>query len=62
MQKQQRKYNLILALGTLIIALVGILQIIKIYGVVFPSYIYFILGALIVFCIVVIIVTLFEKE
>lgn len=55
--KKQRRYNCILAMTSLIIACVGVLQIIKIYELTPPEFIYWILCILII---IALILTIFE--
>ncbi len=60
--QEQRKYNMILAFGTIIIALVGILQIVKLYEVYVPNFVLTIIAFSLVLLIAFIVVTLIDKN
>ena len=62
LMEQQRRNNLIIALATFIIAMVGILQIIKIYEFFTPDWVFIVLGGLIALCLIIIIGTILEKQ
>lgn len=62
MLKEQRRYNIILAFATIIIAIVGILQIIKSYNFFTPEWFLFGILILLAFCMIVILLTIFGRQ
>lgn len=60
--QEQRKYNMILAFGTIIIALVGILQLIKLYEVFVPDFILFGFALALTFLVMIILLIAFERQ
>jgi hypothetical protein len=62
MLKEQRKYNLILAFGTIILAITSILQIIKIYDFETPNFIFWIFVIIILIALEIILIEAFSRS